>query len=84
MAIQAYLVDAFTIHAASALAANAVLRSILGACFPLFGLQMYSVLGLGWGNSLLGFVSLALCPVPLLLLKYGESIRKHPRFQLKL
>ncbi|KAF2239141.1 rade putative MSF transporter [Viridothelium virens] len=84
MAIQTYLVDAYHIYAASAIAANTVLRSILGACFPLFGLQMYSALGLGWGNSLLAFIAVALCPVPVLLLRYGESIRKNPRFQLKL
>ncbi|KAI9693735.1 MAG: hypothetical protein M1822_003006 [Bathelium mastoideum] len=84
MAIQTYLVDAFTIHAASAVAANTVIRSIFGACFPLFGLQMYNALGLGWGNSLIAFIALALCPVPMLLLRYGESIRKNPRFQLQL
>ena len=36
-----YLVDAFTAYAASALAASAVLRSVFGATFPLFALQMY-------------------------------------------
>ena len=84
MAIQTYLVDTYTLHAASAIAANTVLRSLLGTCFPLFGLQMYSALGLGWGNSLLGFIALAMCPIPILLLKYGESIRKNPRFQVQL
>ncbi|KAI9700577.1 MAG: hypothetical protein M1820_006731 [Bogoriella megaspora] len=84
MAIQTYLIDAFTLHAASAIAANTVLRSVLGACFPLFGLDMYAALGLGWGNSLLGFLSLAMCPIPFFLLKYGEKIRKHPKLQVKL
>ncbi|KAK8216877.1 hypothetical protein M8818_001840 [Zalaria obscura] len=50
MCIQTYLVDAFTVHAASAIAANTVLRSVLGALLPLAGLKMYDVLGLGWGN----------------------------------
>ncbi|KAK5010150.1 hypothetical protein LTR16_004927 [Cryomyces antarcticus] len=84
MCIQTYLVDAFTVHAASAMAANTVLRSIFGALLPLAGLRMYAVLGLGWGNSLVGFVALALVPIPFLLLKYGESIRTNPRFQVKL
>ena len=66
MCINTYLVDAYTRYAASAMAANTVLRSILGAVFPLFGLQMYDALGLGWGNSLIGFISLALCPIPFL------------------
>jgi multidrug resistance protein len=83
MTIQTYLVDAFTIHAASAIAANTVLRSIFGAVLPLSGLSMYDALGLGWGNSLLGFISLAFIPVPLLFKYYGERIRTNPKFQVQ-
>jgi len=36
ISIQNYLVDAYTIYSASVLAANAMLRSIFGATFPLF------------------------------------------------
>jgi hypothetical protein len=36
ISIQNYLVDAYTIYAASVLAANTMLRSIFGAAFPLF------------------------------------------------
>ncbi|KAJ9645324.1 hypothetical protein H2199_003330 [Coniosporium tulheliwenetii] len=83
MCIQTYLVDAFTVHAASAMAANTVLRSLFGALLPLCGLDMYEVLGLGWGNSLLGFVALAMVPIPALFRMYGERIRTSPRFQVK-
>lgn len=82
MTIQTYMVDAFTIYAASAIAANTVLRSIFGAVLPLAGLSMYDALGLGWGNSLLGFISLALIPVPLFFRYYGERIRTNPKFQV--
>ena len=81
MVIQTYLVDAFTAHAASVTAANTVLRSILGALLPLCGLQLYDALGLGWGNTLLGLIALALAPVPWLLHRFGERIRNHPKFQ---
>jgi len=81
MAIQLYLVDSFTIYAASALAANTVVRSIAGAVLPLAGLQMYDKLGMGWGNSLLGFIAIGLIPVPILSLKWGEFLRK--KFELK-
>lgn len=81
MPIQTYLVDAFTVYAASALAANTVLRSLMGALLPLAGRQMYATLGLGWGNSLLAFIALGLCPIPIIFYKYGERIRKSPRFQ---
>ena len=84
MPIQTYLVDAFTIYAASALAANTVLRSLVGALLPLAGQKMYATLGLGWGNSLLAFIALAMCPIPVIFYRYGEKIRKSPRFQIKL
>jgi len=76
MCILSYLVDAFTIYAASALAANTVIRSIMGALLPLAGQSMYSSLGLGWGNSLLGFIAVACIPVPMLLMRYGERLRE--------
>lgn len=84
MPIGTYLVDAFTRYAASAMAANTVLRSLGGALLPLCGAKMYHALGYGWGNSLLGFISLAML-IPLwFLMKYGERIRTHPRFQVNL
>ncbi|KAF4991248.1 hypothetical protein FDECE_14096 [Fusarium decemcellulare] len=81
MSLQMYLIDSFTIYAASALAANAVMRSIAGAVLPLAGLPMYDALGMGWGNSLLGFIAAALIPAPWLFIKYGEYLRK--KFELK-
>ncbi|KAI1135951.1 bicyclomycin resistance protein [Hypoxylon sp. FL0543] len=81
MSIQMYLVDTFTIYAASAIACNTVVRSLAGAVLPLAGLPMYSKLGIGWGNSLLGFIAVALFPVSLVIIKYGEYLRK--RFVIK-
>lgn len=83
MTIQTYLVDAFTVHAASAIAANTVLRSVFGAVLPLSGLTMFDALGLGWGNSLLGFISLAFIPVPIFFRLYGERIRTSKKFQVQ-
>lgn len=71
-----YLVDSFTVYAASALAANTVLRSIAGAVLPLAGIPMYDKLGMGWGNSLLGFIAVGLLPLPWLFIKHGEHLRK--------
>ena len=81
MCISTYLVDAFTVYAASALAANTVIRSVMGAVLPLAGQKMYLTLGLGWGNSLLAFVAIVLLPVTWVLVKWGEPLRK--RFDLK-
>lgn len=81
MALQMYLVDAFTIYAASALAANTVVRSVAGATLPLAGLTMYTRLGVGWGNTVLGFIGVAMVPLPFLIIRYGEFLRK--KFELK-
>lgn len=60
-----------------------------GSFFPLemeaeFSLPRYNTLGLGWGNSLLAFIALAMCPIPLLFYCYGEKLRTHPRFRIQL
>lgn len=70
------MIDAYTKYAASAIAASSLLRSIAGALVPLAGDPMYDTLGLGWGNSLLGFCALALAGMPLLFCKVGEDWRK--------
>jgi hypothetical protein len=74
--VQIYVVNAFGKHAASAMAATAVLRSLVGALLPLGGQRMYDALGMGWGNSLLAFISLGLVPVPFLMMKYGARLRR--------
>jgi MFS family permease len=83
MPIQTYLVDAFTVYAASATAAATVSRSLLGALLPLAGNPMYDALGIGWGTSLLGFISVAFIPVPFVFWKYGERIRNSRISQVK-
>ncbi|KAK1716857.1 hypothetical protein CaCOL14_001285 [Colletotrichum acutatum] len=75
MCIQNYLLDTYPRYAASVTAALAVLRSLAGALLPLGGLEMYNALGLGWGNSLLAFISVALIPIPLVFYIFGERIR---------
>lgn len=77
-----YLVDVFTFHAASAMAANTVFRSLAAAIIPLSSQKMYSQLGYGWGNSMLGFIALALAPMPFLFIKFGERIRKSSTIKL--
>lgn len=79
ISIQTYLIDAFSMYSASAVAALTVSRSLLGALLPLAGPKLYESLGLGWGNSLLGFIAVTMVPAPYYLWKHGEQIRKnHP------
>lgn len=75
LGITNYLIDAYTIFAASVLAANTVLRSLFGAAFPLFTRSMYDSLGTQWASSVPGFLALAMVPAPFVLYKYGAVIR---------
>ncbi|KAJ5506775.1 Major facilitator superfamily domain general substrate transporter [Penicillium expansum] len=73
---QIYLVDSFgAAAAASAIAANLLVRSPFGAFLDLAAAPLYNKLGLGWGNSVLGFITLAFTPVPWLFYQYGGYLR---------
>ncbi|KAF2496359.1 putative MFS multidrug transporter [Lophium mytilinum] len=75
LGVMNYLIDAYTIFAASVLAANSVLRSLFGAAFPLFTTQMYRNLGIHWASSIPAFLALMCLPFPFLFYKYGGPIR---------
>lgn len=75
-----YLIDSYTIYAASVLAANSVLRSTFGAVFPLFTTYMYNNLGIHWASSIPAFLALACVPFPFLFYIYGSRVRKACRF----
>ncbi|KAF2472292.1 MFS general substrate transporter [Lindgomyces ingoldianus] len=74
--IQTYLIDSFPQYAASAVAGMTAIRCLFGAVLPLGAPSMYDKLGLGWGNSLLGFIAVAMIPAPALIYKYGGYVRK--------
>ncbi|KAM0260083.1 hypothetical protein ACHAQJ_003008 [Trichoderma viride] len=79
--LQTYVIDCFPRYAASGIAAITVTRSIAGALLPLAGPPMYKALGYGWGNSLLGFVTLALITMPIMFNRVGASLRKSSPLQ---
>ena len=82
MPTQTYLVDAFTVYAASVSAASTVFRSLFGALLPLAGNSMYDALGLGWGTSVLAFIAVAFIPMPLIFWRYGQRIRESKVFHV--
>ncbi|PWY66430.1 MFS general substrate transporter [Aspergillus heteromorphus CBS 117.55] len=75
-----YLIDTYTIFAASVLAANSVMRSVFGAVFPLFTTYMYNNLGIHWATCIPAFLALACVPFPFLFYKYGSEIRKRCKY----
>ncbi|KAI0538481.1 major facilitator superfamily transporter [Xylaria digitata] len=72
---QNYLIDSYTIFAASVIAGSSILRSLFGAAFPLFTTPLYNNLGIHWGSSVPAFLSLVFLPFPFLFMKYGARIR---------
>ena len=73
--LQAYLVDTFSQYAASAIAATVVFRCVVATVLPLAAPPLYQKLGLGWGNSILGFIAVAFIPIPIFMMRFGERLR---------
>lgn len=96
LSVMEYLIDAYTIYAASALAANTVLRSLFGAGFPLFTVSrpplfqaskliewqsyMYKNLRINWASTIPAGLVLACAPFPFLFYRYGAQLRKRCRY----
>jgi multidrug resistance protein len=80
MALLNYLVDAYKIFAASAIAAAGTTRSVCGAALPFAAQPMYNKLGVPWACSLLGFLSLGLAVIPFVFMWKGEELRLRSNF----
>ena len=79
--LQGYLVDCYTLYAASAVGAGTVLRSMAGFGFPLFAPAMYEKLGFGWGCTVLGVGAIVVgWPAPIALWFYGPKLRAKSKF----
>lgn len=77
-----YMIDAYgPLYGASAAGAAMLSRYTFSAAFPLFALQFYQALGVGWATSALGFCALALAPVPFLFFRYGEKLRARSKYE---
>ena len=75
-----FLIDTYTLYAASAVSANTFLRSILAAGFPLVARPMFHGMGVGPAMSVLGGVAALAIPVPFIFMKYGLTLRKMSKF----
>ncbi|CAI6095246.1 unnamed protein product [Clonostachys chloroleuca] len=65
---------------ASAASANSLARYGFAAAFPLFTVQMYQKLDIAWASSLLGFIAIAMMPIPWVLFKFGRRIRAKSQY----
>ncbi|EME86461.1 uncharacterized protein MYCFIDRAFT_45414 [Pseudocercospora fijiensis CIRAD86] len=74
--VQTYYIDAYPSNAASAVAAGAFLRSIVGGIVPLFVGPMFDKLGYGLGLSVFGILAVILMPAPVLFYYIGQRLRE--------
>jgi hypothetical protein len=80
LSILNYVLDAYTIYAASVLAAGAILRSLFATAFPLFVGRMYANLGIHWASSIPAFLTVVCMPFPFLVYKYGAALRMRCKY----
>lgn len=66
--------------AASVFAANTILRSAVGAAFPLFSRQMFQDLGVQWAGTLLGCLSAVMIPIRLAFIFWGPFLQRKSSF----
>lgn len=77
-----YMVDTYgTLYGESATGASSLSRYTLSAEFPLFALQMFTCLGVGWASRLLAFCTLAMAPIPWIFYQWGPNLRARSKYQ---
>ncbi|KAM0418611.1 hypothetical protein ACHAPT_012414 [Fusarium lateritium] len=67
-------------YGASALAANGLLRYLIGGSFPLFTIAMYTNLTFPWASSLLGFLAFVFAFIPFVFYRYGSRVRQYSTY----
>lgn len=59
-----YLPHAYPEYMASVLASNDFVRSMMGGAMPLAAHGLFVNLGINWGNTLLGCLTVLFIPIP--------------------
>ncbi|KAH8646909.1 putative bicyclomycin resistance protein [Xylariales sp. PMI_506] len=75
-----FLADTYGPFAASAMAGNTFLRSLIACALPLAARPLFTNLGVGPGCSLLAGISCLALPMPLVFMKYGRRLRAISKF----
>ncbi|KAJ6006892.1 Major facilitator superfamily domain general substrate transporter [Penicillium sp. IBT 35674x] len=75
-----YLIDTYSLFAATAAATNAMARALIGFAFPLFTTYMYNNLGTQWASSVPAFLALAFTPLPFIFFRVGSKLRAKSKF----
>ncbi|RCK64630.1 Multidrug resistance protein 1 [Candida viswanathii] len=73
------------IYIASVFASNDLFRSLVASVFPLFGAPLFNNLAtpnfpVGWGSSVLGFITLVKIAIPVLFYLNGPKLRARSKY----
>lgn len=79
-----YVEDSYGVFSASALAGIGLVRNAAGAGFPLFARQMFVNEGYQWAGTILAFLAVVLVPIPFILIRYGERLRRRSPWASKI
>jgi len=75
-----YIMDAYALYAASALAAITFIRYVAAGGMVEVAIPMYKNLGVHWTMTVLGCISLLCTPVPYIFYAYGHKLRKLSKY----
>ncbi|KAI1367665.1 MFS transporter [Xylaria arbuscula] len=78
--LNAYVVDAFGLYAASGMTAIIVTRCLMSTALPLATDPLVRRFGWGVGVSVLGGIGLVLVPIPILVFRYGSRWRQLSKY----
>ncbi|KAI0813998.1 MFS transporter [Xylaria sp. FL0064] len=78
--LNAYVVDAFGLYAASGMTAIIVSRCLMSTVLPLATDPLVRRFGWGLGISVLGSIGLFLVPIPVLVFRYGSRWRQLSKY----
>jgi len=81
--MQIFLVEAFPGFTASAVAAHTIFSSIGGSAIPIGTFPLYERVGYGWGNSIIAFINLGLCLIPLLMYIAAHLLGREQIFHIQ-
>ncbi|OBS22816.1 hypothetical protein FPOA_09142 [Fusarium poae] len=80
MSLTNYLSDCYGVYSASAMAIGSCLRNLIAAGLCLAAAPMYTALSVGWATTVLGIISVFMCAIPFVFIRYGDHIREKSVF----
>ncbi|KAI4840583.1 MFS general substrate transporter, partial [Aureobasidium sp. EXF-8845] len=75
-----YIIDAYEIYAASALASITLIRYVAAGAMTVVGVPFYQNLGVHYTCTILACISAAMVPIPYLFYFYGHKIRARSKY----